>query len=250
VEGVPLGDDTYIFFHIRYSDTSYSSVLAHAVNNDFAHLKFDHEAKGSKLRSVSTLTIGNELWIYGAGKYRQSPVYLARADLGTLADRTTWRYYNAPDSYLLGENNANPLPLVGSDKEKCVGEISVRKHPSRELYFMAYNCDNTLNADRPHHIRVRASRHPEGPWSEPLTILDVGAGDHTFVHKAPRSGETDDGLGEPTREGDGDMYGPYMIPAWFTDPAPGEVEIAYTLSSWNPYQVHLLRTRLRVSDLE
>src|SRR5207249_9778288 len=53
------------------------------------------------------------------------------------------------------------------------------------------------------------------------------------------------GIAEAGREGEwGGEYGPYLIPQWFRDPAPGVHEIVYTLSSWNPYAVHLMRTVL------
>ena len=41
----------------------------------------------------------------------------------------------------------------------------------------------------------------------------------------------------------GDGYGPYLVPQWFTDDS-----IVYTLSTWVPYQVHLMRTKLADRD--
>jgi hypothetical protein len=35
-----------------------------------------------------------------------------------------------------------------------------------------------------------------------------------------------------------------LIPDWFTDEPDGSHAIVYTLSSWNPYQVHLMKTTL------
>lgn len=39
-------------------------------------------------------------------------------------------------------------------------------------------------------------------------------------------------------------YGPYLVPQWFTDDS-----IMYTLSTWVPYQVHLMRTKLAENRL-
>lgn len=240
VEGVPIGADTYMFFHAYNQLTGQaSSVLGYAVGDDFSAIKFLHQKANSKFQSVSTLTIGEELWIYGVGKYRNDQVYLARAHLLQLPDRSSWQYYNAPGSYLAEESNAQPLPLplAANDAETCVGELSVRKHPTQELYFMAYNCDRTPGADQgPHHIRLRVARAPEGPWSEPLTIVQEHELDGAVTHEKSRGSH-------PT-----DVYGPYLIPAWFSDPEPGVVELAYTLSTWNPYQVQLVRTRVTIGD--
>jgi hypothetical protein len=60
----------------------------------------------------------------------------------------------------------------------------------------------------------------------------------------------DDGLAEWDRpvfakpHDGGGSYGPYLVPKWFKSPAPNMYEIVYTLSSWNPYQAHLMRTVL------
>jgi hypothetical protein len=55
----------------------------------------------------------------------------------------------------------------------------------------------------------------------------------------------DDGLGEYNRRGDwGGEYGPYLVPRWFDHYEQGEFGIVYTLSSWNPYQSHLIRSLL------
>jgi hypothetical protein len=184
VEGVPNGDDTYFFFYVTDFLGRASSVLAHAVDDNFAALVRDHQVQNSLFQSVSTVTIGDELWIYGAGQYRGSKVHLARAKLATLQNRASWTYYNRPDTYLQKESNAKPLPLPleEGDQEDCVGELSVRKHPTQDLYFMAYNCDRVQGSDNiPHHIRLRVARAPEGPWSAPLTMLE----DHAFDGQVP-----------------------------------------------------------------
>ena len=255
VDGVAIGDRNYIFFYNttgkpgEFVSPPTRSILAHAEGEDFAHLTIDHEVESEKFQSVSVVQEGEVLWIYGAGPYRKSPVYLARVPAATLADRASWTYFGAGGAFVPGEDHAEPL-VDGKDEAdpNCVGELSVRKFEAKALYFMAYNCGpkNPDGTDKmPHYIQLRTAAKPEGPWSKPLTILTAAEGYGRFIHgKEP----PDDGLGERHLTGradaQGDLYGPYLIPAWFSEPAPGRYEIVYTVSSWNPYQVHLMRTVL------
>jgi hypothetical protein len=165
----------------------------------------------------------------------------------------------------------------------CVGELSVRKHP--ELgYLMLYNCE--ADGQVPRGIHLRRADQPWGPWDAPISIFDPhrDEGYGHFIHQkitpftiepgppgvvVPGVGY-DDGLAEPGRHNNGNdkckmkdalccgfglrdecwggEYGPYLVPQWFTKTPDGGYSIVYTLSSWNPYQVHLMRTVLAKRD--
>jgi hypothetical protein len=239
VEGVAIDDRDYLFFHTGWDDRQQRgtvSALAHAERGDFASLTLDHAVKSDKFMSVSVVRQGDQLWIFGAGNYRHSAVYLARVDAGTLTDRTSWRYYRGPGlDFAADESSAAPVV-----DEQCVGELSVRKHERLDAYLMTYNC-----AEPGRGVVLRTSKTPSGPWSESLTMLALNAGDEQYAHADPQAVGHDDGLNQPDRaDRAGSLYGPYMVPAWFTEPAPGLHAIVYTLSTWNPYQVQLMRTLL------
>jgi hypothetical protein len=93
---------------------------------------------------------------------------------------------------------------------------------------------------------------PTGPWSEGTLLFDPSTdpGYGTFMHLATQDGAVaDDGLAEPGQNQDnvsGGEYGPYFVPQWFTDDAPGVYSLVYTLSSWVPYKSHLMRTTFAV----
>lgn len=241
VEGLTLDDDTtYVFFHVVPKNGSLQnrlqnafSVLAHTTGADFANMQVDHVQPNSKFRSVSTVRTGNDIWIYGAEVYRNSPVWLAHATTETLQDRTRWEYYTGlnPQSgeMLVANDESGASPLVD---ESCVGELSVRKHPTRDLYFMTYNC----GPDGNHSVLLRTATHPAGPWSAAVQIYSTAQASfvagHGHVKPAP---DDQDGTS-------GDIYGPYLVPQWFQDREDGKIELVYTLSSWIPYQIHLMRT--------
>src|SRR5690606_38256143 len=174
VEGVPAGDLTYYFFSTGYSfDTGLHShsVLAHGEGLAIDALELDHVAPSEKFINVQVVVEGDQAWIFGSGPYRKSPVYLARVELASIADRAAWTYY---PSYVpgAGEESAEPLIAVG-----CVGELSVRRHPATGLLLMAYNCGEVERG-----IHLRTARAPEGPWSEPQLIYTPEMGYQHFMH--------------------------------------------------------------------
>lgn len=234
VEGFAVGDRTYVFFDggwDKQTGRHTHSLLAHTRKHEFAELELDHSVASDKFLNVSVVQDGADLWIFGSGAYRKSAVYLARVRVRDVADRAAWRYFPA-----FGADEASAQPLVPAE---CVGELSVRRDPRSGVFFMAYNCGD------PRGIVLRSARAPAGPWSLPTVIFDPGRdrGYGWFLHAKTSAVHFDDGLSERGRAEEwGGEYGPYLVPSWFENPAPGVTALAYTLSTWNPYQVHLMRT--------
>lgn len=243
VEGVPAGEKTYYFFSTGYDFSPdvgrhSHSVLAHGNGLTMSPLTLDHKVASDKLINVSVVVEDGMAWIFGSGAYRKSPVYLARVPLANIADRDAWRYW---PGFEAGEDTAEPIMPT-----PCVGELSVRKHPKLEIWLMAYNCGQP---ERGIHLRVADA--PTGPWSAPMLIYTPELGYQHFIHANESVIGYDDGLSDPGRENEwGGEYGPYLVPEWFSSPAPGVYEIVYLLSSWNPYQVHLMRTVLALPGVD
>lgn len=257
VEGIQIDNRVYLFFHVTPETVNGSaaelprlekaeSVLAHVDADangsyDFSQLVKDETIAGDNFRSVSVVRDGDKIFVYGAATYRRSPVWLARATIETLQHRSEWQYFSAYDPALEDgiDTTGTINPVV---QDNCVGELSVRKHPTREVYFMTYNCGDV--------IRLRFARHPAGPWSDAEDILsnaEVRASDDNFLGDNsnifdPRVLTNDEPIGS------GALYGPYMVPEWFTDREDGTIELVYTLSSFVPYEVHLMRTVVSIPD--
>jgi hypothetical protein len=243
VEGVSVGESAYVFVAGGWSDAAAHhrvSVLAHSDDPMLEHFDVDHIVASQHFLNVSALVEGDWVYIWGSGEFRKSDVYLARVRVGSLADRSAWEYFHgdAADGALFvkGEQNARPIVTAG-----CVGELSVRKHAALGLFLLAYNCE------RPRGVFLHTAQGPAGPYSEPISIFDPwrDQGYEHFIHVAPSTSGRDDGLSDPGREDQsGGEYGPYLVPEWFTEEPGDRYAIVYTLSSWNPYQVHLMRTVL------
>ncbi|MFE8598942.1 DUF4185 domain-containing protein [Archangium violaceum] len=251
MEGVPVGSKTYVFFTTGWNPSTqkYShSVLAEMDGLNVAGMRTTHMVPSSKFINVSVVVEGTTAFIYGSGDYRKSPVYLAKVELARMGDRSAWMYYRGGSgtTATFGPGESSAVPIV---QTSCVGELSVRKWSKVGLYFMAYNC----GAPEPRGITLRWARSVNGPWSAPLVIFDPGKdqdrGYEHFIHARQSVVTYDDGLSEPGREEEwGGEYGPYLIPRYFEEEPGGVLSLVYTMSSWNPYQVHLMRTRLGLPE--
>lgn len=240
VEGIAVGDRTYVFFSSGWSEQTRAhshSVLARANGHDLARLEPVHRVATTRFVNVSIVVDGGTAWIFGTGAYRLSSVFLAHVPVATLADRAAWRYWPGD-----GGDEAAAQPLVASD---CLGELSVRRLPDGGPWVM------TANANAPRGIHLRLAPAPAGPWSDPVVIFeprrDRGYG--YTMHQATAATGFDDGLSEPGRDDVwGGEYGPYLVPEWCSSPAPGVHAVVYTLSTWNPYTVRLVRSVIATGD--
>lgn len=225
VEGLARDDDTLVFFATDFDDhaqTYATSAIAKTRGLAFDRLEVVDRAPVDRFANVSTIVHGDDVFVLGAGNpYRKSAVSLARAPLARIEDRSAWRITDEP--------------IVDVAQ---VGELSARKHPTLPVYLLAYNSGD------PRGIVLRLASSPEGPWVDAGMLYVPSDGYEKFIHAKESAVGHDDGLSQPgDEESWGGEYGPYLVPSWFTE-KDGAFGITFTLSSWNPYCVHVLRTWL------
>jgi hypothetical protein len=110
-------------------------------------------------------------------------------------------------------------------------------------------------------IQARFASHPWGPWSAPEVVLTGGDPEASPPGGQYGSGgvlfhpscTTDCAPGEPSLASHGDpdllkdeygrLYSPNIVDAWTTARTGGS-DIYWTVSTWNPYQVVLMKTRI------
>jgi hypothetical protein len=103
------------------------------------------------------------------------------------------------------------------------------------------------NSSKPRGVVMRSAVDPCGPWSEAAVAFDPWRDDGYghFLHTSSKHKGRNDTFADPGRDEEwGGEYGPYLM-GRFTTGANGRWRIHYTLSTWNPYQVVVMR-----SDLE
>lgn len=106
-------------------------------------------------------------------------------------------------------------------------------------------------------IRMRSAQHPWGPWSAPVDVLVGGdprrlPPEHQYApggvlrHPACTASdcETHTRSNEVSPDEYGFLYGVNIIEQW-TRAVDGGAELFWNLSTWDPYRVVLVRTRIR-----
>jgi hypothetical protein len=108
-------------------------------------------------------------------------------------------------------------------------------------------------APAPAGIEFSYSSTPWGPWREPQILFQaVRDGDlGKFIHKPgahPADGLAGPVIGKGQADPEavhGGAYAPYVVERW-TKVQGSELNLYYVLSTWNPYVVVLMKSRMRV----
>jgi len=156
------------------------------------------------------------------------------------------------------------------EKLDIVNQMSVSWVPSLSKWMMVYGGDLPdtvvqffLGANAPLAVRdprgaihARFASRPWGPWSAPVEVF--AGGDPAVSPPATGSQYAPNGVlfhpacsgaacapnTSPADSDYGRLYGSNIIDAWTTPRANGAVDIYWNASTWNPYQVVLMRTRV------
>jgi hypothetical protein len=215
------------------------------------------------------------VFIFAAPRYRASVPYLAYAPVESFADTATWRFFtglgpNGQPTWVSRDqwNRGRPVPSrpapagfrppwspLGEPElftpkmpaGQSVGELSVTWNHVLHLWLMLYG--------GPGGMLARVARAPWGPWSEATRIL--GGEDWLACHllmTADGCGNRRDYWPGGHKNGKfvgGGLYAPYVLNRYTTAAgvgAPGgsSCTIYWVVSTWNPYEVTVMRTTLQV----
>jgi hypothetical protein len=196
---------------------------------------------------VGMPTGGPFVLVWGTGAYRQSDAYLSVVPMAQFETGKGTMYFSGVDaagapSWSANESEAKPIVQNGT-----LGDLSVTWCNDLGLWLMTYDRRAPTRG-----IAFSYSRTPWGPWSEPQ-ILFNGANDGLgkFIHN-PNSNPPDGLAGPVIGKGQmdpeavhGGAYAPYVVERW-TKLKGSELSVYYVLSTWNPYVVVLMKSRLNV----
>jgi hypothetical protein len=186
------------------------------------------------------------VYFWGSGDYRRSYVFLARVPLEEIDDQTksAWRYWNG-EAWKEHEPEAMPLFV---DQPPGVGELSAAWVAPLRRWLVTYQLKY------PRGVWYRTAQNPTGPYSAARLLYHPdwpGVGYGAVMHRSWDEGGVlgtdmlyDLGRGEEW----GAEYGPYIVSRFTRSDGPGRARIAFTLSTWNPYQAHLFAATLELSD--
>lgn len=187
---------------------------------------------------------GQGQFLWGSGEYRRSSVSLAFQPLASIEDPSSLRYFTGMDGDAprWSTEEADAIPLFD---ENCVGELSVAYSTHLKKWLMTYNCLSNRG------ILLRTADQPWGPWSGTVKLFDPDLDDgYCHIMHVSYAERRCDTVFDPGRENEsGGQYGPYLIPRFFR-PSDQGLFVYFTMSTWNPYTVLLMKAELVRAPLD
>lgn len=172
--------------------------------------------------------------LWGTGeRYRQSPVYLGAISVDEFEKNGATRYFAGLDqdgTPVWSHLEEDAVPVIQGN----VGEFSIIRVPELGIWVFMY-------ADR-----LSWSKDPWGPWSPFISIPIEPVAADAFQYRPasdPYLAGPTIGPEDPYRVGG--PYGHYMVER-FTRVHGDILRLYYLISTWNPYEVVLMRSDFRI----
>lgn len=263
MEGVSVNGRMYIYHTTDASKGLDKAKMGRSVvavsDNNGESFKYLYDFSKEYFINVSVVKVNNGDWpglpesageglvMFGSGAYRKSTARLAFQPVSQIDSAKSMRYFNGLDNSGYPKWSEKEEDAQVLFQENCVGELSVSYNKFIRKWIMLYNC---FTLERKHRgINMRTADYPWGPWSEPQLIFEPwGDGGYcNFMHVSWKFKKCDE-VSDPKRENVwAGEYGPYQ----FEDLAIGDnstTTIYFTMSTWNPYTVVLMKTTLGRAD--
>jgi Domain of unknown function (DUF4185) len=260
VAGVSLGAQMYVVVSTNHSQdgsTDRSVLTRFTLPATFQPLRTISQLPAGRFVKMSLHTQpgpiaglpagGPFVLVWGTGAYRQSDAYLSVIPVAQFETGKGTMYFAGMDaagapSWSANEVEAKPIVQSGT-----LGDLSVTWCKDLGLWLMTYDRRAPTRG-----IAFSYSRTPWGPWSEPQILFNVANdGIGKFIHN-PNSSPPDGLAGPVIGKGQmdpeavrGGAYAPYVVERW-TKLTGSELSLYYVLSTWNPYVVVLIKSRLKV----
>jgi len=246
MEGIDIDGVAYGFFTTNHTEqrTMGGSILARLVDESFS-FKYLYTFSTNKFVNLQIVpvknsefpglpqNIGQGLLIWGSGEYRKSDPYLAWMPYESIEDKSKLLYFSGTDTKGSPHWSQSENDAVSIFPDPTIGELSVSWNQYLNRWIMLYR-----------GVVMRSALLPWGPWSDRETVFDAATEGHgKFIHSPGK-----DNLSDPGRESiPGGPYGPYIIEK-FTKGSPGRSTVYFTLSTWNPYTVVLMKVLLQLAS--
>jgi hypothetical protein len=189
---------------------------------------------------------GQGMAIFGSGKYRQSNVYFAYQNMSNIGTATGIQYFAGlvSGNPTWTSTEANALALFN---QSCVGELSVTYNQFIKKWLMTYNCDQNPSQG----VNFRTANNPWGPWSQEQVMFNdwTDNGYCHFIHVDWNYSNCDNAFDAGREYQWGGDYGPYQFPEFAKSADSTQTTIYYTMSTWNPYTVVLMKTTLELQPV-
>ncbi len=252
--GTSIGGRMYVYHTTDHSAKVAMGRSVLAVSDDDGwSFRYLYDLSMRQFINVSVAQVKNAAWkglprangtgllLFGSGVYRQSSVRLAFQPAEAIGARASLRYFAGLDAAGKPTWSAREAAARPFFDSLCVGELSVTYNRFLRQWIMLYNGNSPRRG-----ILLRTADKPWGPWSEAQLVFDPWAdkGYGHFMHVSWKA-EKRDSVHDPGREDEwGGEYGPYQFPDFATGD-DSTTTIYFTMSTWNPYTVVLMKATLK-----
>lgn len=258
--GIHLDNGTFIVCHtgldrnLPTPDINAYSVLTRFDETrwTFTLLRTISTRPDGKFLTPSLHASGGDVMMFGLGAYRASDVYLATIPASSFDTGAGTRYFaglvNGQPTWSNTESAA--VPVVAERGGPSIGNVSVIYESTLGFWLMTY--DGGRQSASTAGVYFTYAKDPWGPWAQPQLIFNQirDGANGKFVHDP--SITPNDGLNGPTIGGNdprttpGGSYAPYLIER-FARVSGSTLSIYYTLSTWNPYTIVLMRADFTIA---
>jgi hypothetical protein len=214
---------------------------------------------------TSPIVVGNEVYVYGVGEYRNSDIYLMKQSVANFGRNTGAEYfaglriYNAQVATPIwrpSESAAVPIVtdlIQNGQSIHSIGNLSVAFVRQLGLFVMTFDGGRTSPSTA--GVYFTYSSYPAGPWAPPQLIYSASrdGGYGTFIRQAGPNGQGRGPAG-PTignqathnpQATTGGTFAPELI-GRFCSVNGRTLRIYYTMSTWNPYTVVLMHSDFNI----
>jgi hypothetical protein len=205
---------------------------------------------GGHFLQVSPIERDGFLYLFGTGEYRRDGVHVARKPVGEIDRPGGFELYDPRvqtwvDPTSMNANARASIPAVLDESVRGIGELGVQYVESVGVFVMMFQ--QLSDTSGGNHMVLAVAQRPEGPWTSTpiITMHDPAfAAQHCCVGALCRGEQ----ILHCDRAG---LYGIYPLPLIeATRTADGvELDVPFTASTWNPYNVVLFRTRVLLRGL-
>lgn len=252
--GFSLNGTMYVFFTTDHSQqrTMDRSVLARS-RDDAQSFELVYNLSNEKFINVAPVVVDNAsipglpqaqgqgVLLWGSGLFRRSDPFLAYLPATQVEQRQALRFFAGLDSDNRPRWSTEESQVAPLFSHPCIGEHSVAWNPFLKKWLMLYNCS------APRGINFRVAEAPWGPWSEAHVLFQPweDQGYCHFIHVS-WAAQRCDSVHDPQRQNVwGGEYGPYLIPS-LTTGNDTRTTVYFVMSTWNPYNVMLMKATLEV----
>jgi hypothetical protein len=211
---------------------------------------------GGHFIGTAMYALGPNVFIFGAGPYRASDIYMQMVPAASFASGAGTQYFaglvNGQPTWTDTEAGVVPVvqdnPLNGPpwpNDSPTVGNLSVVYSTNLNLWLMTY--DGGRQSEHTRGAYFTYAQQPWGPWAAPQLIFnevrDNGYGLGGFIHNPNVVPDPPgDGLNGPTigmnniYTTSGGSFAPLMIGRFLTVTG-NTLKVYYNVSTWNPYTI-------------